>query len=122
MTQKDVDETGHDLITELHTEFKIFKQEQFPEFSRQLTQRIDRFFEILEKKADKEDVRDNRRRIDEIESRVGVLEATHNVQQIKKETFISIGKFGLSAWQTIGAIIATSATIAGAVAAITKLI
>lgn len=94
-------ETDHDILLEMKSQFTVFKTEQFPQFSDDLKRRIDRFFEIVKDKADKEDVKQNRDKIDDLNNRVTILELTHRDAGVKKEAFLQVGKVGVSTWQFI---------------------
>lgn len=109
------------LLSTLHTEFKIFKQEQFTQFSHDLNTRLDRFFVILETKADKDDVKENRKRIDNNVVEIATLKTVHRDSKIKKDAVISFGKMGLNIWQALAAFIAAGVVISGAVTTIINL-
>lgn len=60
--------------------------------------KFEKVFSLIEKKADKEDVREIKKEIKYIDTRVKSVEDKQETQEAKKQTLIDIGNMGVKGW------------------------
>lgn len=86
-------QNDHDLLIILHTKFEQFEKTH-ARFWSELNDKMTRMLHEVEKKAEKEDVK-------ELEKRVIILENYDNEQRVRKQTIINLGEIGVKGWVVI---------------------
>lgn len=92
-------DSDHDLLITLNTRFETF------------TNQVQSILDLMQGKADKDDVRELRDHWKDLIDRVSKLEVTHRDDKIRKDSLVKVGKLSLDGWQIITGIIITALTI-----------
>ena len=104
MEQGGSKQNDHDILIELKTEFKGFREEQSNNWAR-FHEKLARLFTLLDEKAEKADMKEVANNLNAVILRVQALEGAHTAQEGQIKGYKGAGNGLLKAWSVLSGLI-----------------